>query len=95
MLPESLFLPILLIILGILGPQAWREDSTFIEAIFKFWLFVLPLFLGSLGILMVFTGPILALYGLFNTEFIGFTIFYVYFTFLVLLQCKYPKLINI
>lgn len=79
-------------------PFAWKENNSWWFTIIKFYLFIAPFVFAMLGVLIVFTGPIYALYGFTHPEFLPVTIFYTYvITILVILDFlpqKYKRILE-
>jgi hypothetical protein len=70
---------ILGIVLFIAIPQAWKEDNSWWFAIIKFYLVIFPFMLGAFGVIGFGGGPIFAIAGIFDSNYMGFTLFYAYF----------------
>ena len=67
---------LLIVFIGI--PQAFKETNSWWFIIIKFWLFLFPAFFTVFGVLAFFIGPITAILGIFLEEYLWVTLLYIY-----------------
>ena len=58
---------ILLVVIGM--PQSWKGNNSWWFAVIKFWFWGFPLMMCGVMIMIVFTGPLIAIHGLFHWDY--------------------------
>lgn len=79
---------VMMIAMFFIGPALFKEDNSYLFSIFKFWLFIFPMFFSIIGIFFFFTGPIYAVVGLFDSEYRWLSYLYGYMLIMVLIHCS-------
>lgn len=78
---------IIMISMFFIFPALFKEGNSYLFSIFKFWLFIFPMFFSIIGVFFFFMGPIYAVVGLFDSEYRWLSYLYVYMLIMVSIYC--------